>query len=325
MLSHRSEADTPAARGRNPAGIRSAMHRRLNAASCASFRPNNAAVRRSEAIGPPPRTSRCSRGLVRGLLVGLLGTACSTAPPYAGWTPEQLYEHGQRAFNEGDWSEARRAFERLVLNFPGFDHVVEARHYLARAFFEDEEYLSAVAEFTRIVQVYTDDQRTPNAWMGLCRSYAAMSPHPQRDQQYTVQAHNTCRQVAGDFLGTPVGDSATVVARQMRNKLGQKAFSVGQFYFQRRIYDSAEHVFCRLLEDYPDTDAAPAALARLSEIYDNWGWDDDREGASAWLRQTYPESPEARALEARSDTVPPVRSRAPPGRTSPPECLSGGG
>ena len=52
--------------------------------------------------GPP----MCSHGVIHGLLVGLLGTACSTAPPYAGWTPEQLYEHGQRAYDEGDWREA---------------------------------------------------------------------------------------------------------------------------------------------------------------------------------------------------------------------------
>ena len=265
-----------------------------------------------------------SRSIATGALLGLLGTACSTAPPYAGWTPEQLYEHGQRAFDEGDWGEARRAFERLVLNFPGFDHAVEARHYLARAFFEDEEYLSAVAEFTRIVQVYPDDPRTPDAWLGLCHSYAAMSPHLQRDQQYTIQARNTCQQVAGDLQGTPVGDSAAVVAREMHNKLGEKALSVGHFYFQRKIYESAEHVFRRVLEDYPDADAAPAALARLIEIYEDWGWDDDREEARSRLLRTYPESPEARALDAtaRGDTVSTVRSRAPPAR---PEWSPAGG
>ena len=271
--------------------------------------------------GPAPRRSRCSRGFVHGLLLGLLGTACSTAPPYAGWTPEQLYEHGQRAFDEGDWREAGRAFERLVTNFPGFGQAVEARHYLARASFEDEEYLGAVAEFTRIVQVYPDDERTPNAWLGLCRSYAAMSPHPERDQQYTLQAHNTCRQVAGDFQGMPIGDSAAVVAREMRNKLGDKAFGIGQFYFRLKIFESAEHEFCRLLEDYPDTDAAPTALARLIEIYEGWGWDDQREESRDWLLRTYPESPEATALDegAHSDTVSTVMSRAPPGRR---ECSS---
>ncbi len=256
-----------------------------------------------------------TRSVAAGALVGLLGTACSSAPPYSGWTPEQLYEHGQRAFDQGDWDEARRAFERLVLTFPGFDQAVEARHYLARTFFSDGEFVSAVSEFTRIVQVYPDHERTTEAYMGLCRSYAAMSPHPQRDQQYTLQARTTCQNVANDFQGTAVGDSAAMVALEMHAKLGDKAYQEGYFYFQRDILDSAELVFLDLLEAFPDTDSAPRAVARLIEIYETWGWDDQQEEFRTRLRDSYPDSPEARALDApaASDTVSTVRSRAPPG------------
>ena len=255
-----------------------------------------------------------TRSVAAGALVGLLGAACASAPPYSGWTAEQLYEHAQRAFEDGDWGEARRAFERLVLTFPGFDQAVEARHYLARSFFNAEEYLSAVSEFTRIVQVYPDHERTPEAYMGLCRSYAGMSPHPQRDPQYTIQARTTCRNVAGDFPGTPQGDSAAAVASDMHNKLGQRAYEEGYFYLQREVLESAEHVFLYVLESYPDTEAAPRAMARLVEIYREWEWDDQIEEFRQRLLNTYPDSPEAREVlaPAASDTVPTVRSRAPP-------------
>ena len=256
-----------------------------------------------------------SRSVAAGVLMGLLGAACSSAPPFSGWTPEQLYEHGQRAFDEGDWSEARRAFERLVLTFPAFDQAVDARHYLARAFYANGDFLSAVSEFTRIVQVYPDHERTLEAWMGLCRSYASMSPHPQRDQQYTIQARTTCQNVASDFRGMPVGDSAATVAREMHAKLGDKAYSEGYFYFQRDILISAELVFLDLVEVFPDTDSAPQAMARLIEIYEEWEWDDQLDEFRTRLLQTYPDSPEAKALAqpAASDTVSTVRSRAPPG------------
>ena len=255
-----------------------------------------------------------SRSVAAGALMSLLGVACASAPPYSGWTPEQLFEHGQRAFDEGDWGEARRAFERLVLTFPGFEQAVEARHYLARSFLSDDQFLSAVSEYTRIVQVYPDHDRTLEAWMGLCRSYAAMSPHPQRDQQYTIQARTTCQNVASDFQGMPVGDSAAVVAREMHAKLAEKAYGEGHFYFQRDIYPSAELVFLDLLDVFPQTEVAPKAIARLIEIYEQWEWDEQEEEFRTRLLQTYPDSPEAKALEqpAASDTVSVVRSRAPP-------------
>ena len=256
-----------------------------------------------------------TRSVAAGALVGMLGAACSSAPPYSGWTANQLYEHGQRAFEEGDWDEARRAFARLILTFPGFDQAVEARHYLARSFYADDEFLSAVSEFTRIVQVYPDHGRTPEAYMGLCRSYAAMSPHPQRDQQYTVQARTTCRNVADDFRGTPHGDSATTVAQAMHGKLGDKAYGEGYFYYQRNALESAEHVFLDLLETYPDTEAAPRAIARLIDIYAEWEWQDQVQEFRTRLLRAYPASPEARTLQepATRDTVSTVRSRAPPG------------
>ena len=240
--------------------------------------------------------------------------ACSSTPAYSGWTPEQLYEHGQQAFEEGDWGEARRAFERLVLTFPGYEHAVDARHLLARSFMGDSEFLSAVSEYTRIVQVYPDHPRSPEAWMGLCQSYASLSPHAQRDQQYTVQARTTCQNVALDFQGTPVGDSARTVANLMQGKLAEKAYNEGHFYFQRDIFESAELIFLDLLEIYGETDAAPKATARLIDIYTEWGWEEQKVEFTERLLSQYPESPEARGVTApaAADSTSVVRSRAPP-------------
>ena len=257
-----------------------------------------------------------SRSVAAGALMSLLGVACASAPPYSGWTPEQLFEHGQRAFDEGDWSEARRAFERLVLTFPGFDQAVEARHYLARAFYADDEYPErGIGVHPHRAGVPGPRTHPRSVDLGLCRSYAAMSPHPQRDQQYTVQARTTCQNVAGDFQGMPVGDSAAVVARKMHVKLAEKSYGEGHFYFQRNILESAELVFLDLLDIFPDTEVAPKAVARLIDIYQEWEWDEQEEEFRTRLLETYPDSPEAEALEqaVASDTVSVVRSRAPPG------------
>ncbi len=266
-----------------------------------------------------PRDRFRFRTAATSVLLSCLGAACSSTPAYTGWTPDQLYQHGEGAFGEGDWGEARRAFERLVLTFPGYERAVDARHYLAQAFFRDEEYLSAVSEFTRIVQVFPDHPRSAEAWMGLCRSYAALSPHPQRDQQYTLQARTTCQNVANDFRGQPEGDSATAVAGRMHAKLAEKTYGEGYFYYQRDIYESAELIFIEVLDQFTRTPAAPKAALRLVEIYEEWGWEEQKAEFTARLLNQYPESPEAQALTApaATDTASTVRSRAPPGLESP--------
>ncbi len=248
--------------------------------------------------------------------------ACSSTPAFAGWTAEQLYAHGEQAFAEEDWGDAREAFEHVLLTFPGFSGAVDARFFLARAFFEDEQYVSAVSEFTRIVQTYPDHERVGEAWMGLCRSYAAMSPNPQRDQGYTQQARTTCDNVAVDYRGTPAGDSAAIVAAQMLDKLAARAFGEAQFYFRRGLSIAAERGFLQVLEAFPATTSAPLALARLIEIYEELGWDEEREESETRLLEDYPDSAEAQALAAKGEPGAP-RDAAAAGRPwSPPPATS---
>lgn len=257
-------------------------------------------------------------GLAAALAAGAaFSAACSSTPKFAGWTAEQLYEHGEQAFAEEDWGDAREAFEQVLLTFPGFAGIVDARYFLARSFFEDEEYVSAVAEFTRIVQAYPDHERADEAWMGLCRSYAAMSPHPQRDQQYTQQARTTCINVATDFRGTPTGDSAAAVARDMLDKLAARAYGEAHYYFQRDLYESAERGFMQLLDAFPTTASAPRAIARLIDIYEEWGWDEERAEQEERLLDEFPDSPEAQTVaeKAKPDSaagLPAARGAAAP-------------
>ncbi len=197
-----------------------------------------------------------------------------------------------------DYQEAIRAFERLVLTFPLYENALDARHRLAQSFYRNEDYLSAVSEFNRIAQVYADDERTAEARLGMCRAYAQLSPHPQRDQQFTVQAHSACRNVALDHEGQAVGDSAFQVAREMEAKLAEKVYAEALFYFQRDILESAELVFLELLDSHPETDWAPRAMARLMEIYEEWEWEEQREEMRARLLERYPDTPEARAVSA---------------------------
>ena len=192
---------------------------------------------------------------------------------------------------------------------------MEARHYLARAFYADDEFLSAVSEFTRIVQVYPDHERTREAYLGLCRSYAAMSPHPQRDQQYTVQARTTCQNVAGDSRACPRETRRRSwlwrCMRSWQRRATGKGTSTSSEIFSRRPSLSLSPFWTSFRtprwrrRHWPD----------WIEIYQEWEWSEQEEEFKTRLLETYPESPEAKALEqaAASDTVSVVRSRAPPG------------
>jgi len=231
------------------------------------------------------------------ILVGLSG-GCASAPRYQGMDADQLFELGARSFEEGDWDETVRVFERFVFSDPTDSRIVQARMYLARAYYNREDYLTAVSEFSRILDRHPGDPLAPDAGLGTCKSYVALSPHIERDQAYTAQAFTACDNVVQDFGRTEQAAEAEALRDQMREKLARKELSRGDFYFQRKLYDSGIIYYNGLLESYPNTRAAAEALLRLYQSYTEIGWESEAQDARDRLLRDFPDSEAARELRA---------------------------
>jgi outer membrane protein assembly factor BamD len=231
------------------------------------------------------------------LLGGFLG-GCASTPPYQGLDADQLFELGAQEFEAGKWDEAVRAFERFLYEDPTNARIVEARLYLARAYFNREDYLTSASEFSRIIDRHPGDVRAPEASLGICKSYVALSPDIQRDQSYTLQAFNACDNVVQDFGGSEVSMEAEQLRDQMSEKLARKELSRGDFYFRRKLYDSGIIYYNGLLTQYPRTQAAAQALLRLYQSYTEIGWEREAEEARQRLLRDFPDSEEAREVRA---------------------------
>ncbi|MGM0668580.1 MAG: outer membrane protein assembly factor BamD [Gemmatimonadota bacterium] len=231
------------------------------------------------------------------LLGGVL-QGCSSTPPYQGLDGDALFELGAREFQEEDWDEAIRVFERFLFADPGHERIVEARMYLARAYFNREDYITLASEFSRILDRHPGNPLAPDAAWGVCRSYVALSPHIQRDQGYTVQAVSACDNVVQDFGSFEVAVEAEALRGQMREKLARKTLIAGEFYYRRKLYDSGIIYFNDVLTSYPGTDSAAQALLRLHQSYTEIGWDREAAEARERLLREFPDSEEAEEVRA---------------------------
>lgn len=232
------------------------------------------------------------------VLLGVLLPGCSSAPPYQGMSADDLFDLGARSFEAQDWDDAVRIFERFIFADPTHERMVEARIYLSRAYYNREDYLTAVSEFTRVLDRHPGDALAPEASLGVCKSYVQLSPHIQRDQGYTTQALSACQNVIQDFGGFEVSIEAETLRDQMREKLAEKILVAGQFYFQRKMYDSGIIYYNDVLTTYPRTDAAAQALLRLYQSYIAIGWDTEAEEAKERLLREFPDSDAAAEVRA---------------------------
>jgi outer membrane protein assembly factor BamD len=243
-----------------------------------------------------------NRRTVRILAVGLLAVAALGATACGGsrtalqqLSAEELFERGQRDFERRRWDDAIRALERVVMFHPGHPRLEEAIFLLAEAHYNKREYDTAASEYTRLATAYPRGQYAEQARYRACRSYYNMSPRVELDQQNTKAAVDHCEAMVRVFPNSELAPRVNEMLTELRNKLGEKIYIGGDFYFRRRAYDSAILYFERVVAEHPSTTAAPRALLRLVQAYDRIGYEDEAWEAKQRLLRDYPDTEEAAA------------------------------
>ncbi|MHB1194683.1 MAG: outer membrane protein assembly factor BamD [Longimicrobiales bacterium] len=225
----------------------------------------------------------------------LLG-ACKSSNPYQGMDAPQLMALGREKFEAQDWDDAIKALDRLLLSFGDATEVADARLLMARAYAGKGDHLTARSEFQRFLDRFPGHAEAPSASLGICSSLVALSPTPQRDQGYTNEAMTLCRNVVVDYAGTPQAEEAARLAGEMRLKLAQKEMLNAEFYFRRRMYDSAIIYYEFVVSLYGDTEFAPRALLGIYRANVAIGYQDLADEAKKRLLEAYPDSPAAAEL-----------------------------
>jgi outer membrane protein assembly factor BamD len=230
-----------------------------------------------------------------------MASACAArGPNLQELTAEQLFDRGMTALNARKWSRATEAFERFVLQFPTNPRAQEARFRWGQAFFGRREYIQAATEFDRLAGDYPAGPWADDARFMVCESYVALSPKAQLDQQYTDAAYAHCSSFEQLYPNSELVPRARELAQQMMNRLAEKEYRTGDFYYRRKAFDSSIAYFEMTVRSYPASAWAPRSLLRLFQAYTSIGYKEEAEAAKARLIKEYPESEAARQLQGNT-------------------------
>jgi outer membrane protein assembly factor BamD len=223
---------------------------------------------------------------------------CGSSNPYQGMEAEELYLLGRQKYEEQDWDHAIRALDRLLISFGTSPLVADARMLLAQSYFAKGDYLTARSEYQRFLDRFPGSPDAPRAALGICRGLAALSPRPERDQNYTNEAISICRNVVVDYAGSEASVEAAELANNMRLKLAEKEYLNADFYFRRELWDSAIKYYEFVVQLYPESEWAPRALLGIYRSNTAIGYDDLADEARERLLAEYPDSPAAQEVRA---------------------------
>ncbi|HYE95870.1 MAG TPA: outer membrane protein assembly factor BamD [Rubricoccaceae bacterium] len=247
------------------------------------------------------------------LLVLVGGAACGPSTPLTAAGPEEAYQRGMLAYEARRWDRAIEHF-RAALDFGRTNEWADdAQFYLARAYYEDEQYLLSGTEYTRFIELYPNDPRVEEAAFERIRSYAALSPPYQLDQTDTETAIAYIRAFMTRYPTSTRTADLVAVLEELQEKLARKQYETGRLYERRELFEAAALSFEAVLEQFPTSPYADDALVGAIRAYIRFAEASIRERqAERYQRaldtydrlvQLFPQSPllpEAEALYARA-------------------------
>jgi outer membrane protein assembly factor BamD len=223
------------------------------------------------------------------------------ASKYQGVEADQLYQIATTEFEEGNHGNAVEALDRLLVAHGDWARIPEARLMLGDVYYDRGDYLTARAEYGRFLDRYAGHAGSADAALGVCRSLAALTPKAQRDQGYTQEAMSSCRNVVLDFAGQEQAAQAALISNELRLTLAEKEYMNADFYFRRRMYDSAIKYYEFVINLYPESEWAPFALLGVYQANQRIGYEDLADQARDRLLLEYPDSEAAAAIGANEE------------------------
>jgi outer membrane protein assembly factor BamD len=232
------------------------------------------------------------------LLSGLVGACGGQHQMPSQLAPDVQFERGMQAYEAGRYGRAIEFLQPFSLAGIGDPRLPDGLYALAHSYFERREFVAAATEYIRFATEFMSDPRAIAARLGACEAYSRLAPGPQLDQEYTFSALTHCAALVGAYPDAPEAERAQELVVEARNRLAEKAYQTGMFYFRRRAFDASVIYFQEAADNFPETPFAPAALMRLHEAYTRIGYVEEAEEVRERLLRDYPQSSEGQELRA---------------------------
>jgi outer membrane protein assembly factor BamD len=222
-------------------------------------------------------------------------------------TARANFEAGEEALGSKDWEDAVKFFEHVKTKFPYSKYAVLASLRIADAQFGDEKYLEAIDAYRTFVKLHPKHEQVPYATFKVAECYAERMPEEwfflppveEKDLTPVLDAQAALQ----DFVARYPEDTHAARAKELlaeaQRRLVEHELYAADFYRRQGHWRAVAWRALTAAERFPDSPAAPRALLRAAEAYEELG-----EGKAALrvyrqLGERYPASDEARTAQER--------------------------
>jgi outer membrane protein assembly factor BamD len=192
--------------------------------------------------------------------------ACS-GKPIEEQDPGSIYKAAEEDINTDHYLLAIDKLRLIKNKYPYSKYALDAQLRLADVYFLQESYSEAALAYETFRDLHPKHEKVAYAMFRLGLSYYKDIPDPiARDLTPAQKAIDAFNDFLHRFPMDPNAKEAAADLTDSRKKLADKELQIGNFYYKRNFYDSAKGRYQKLIDLYPETDAAKEAQTKLTKI-----------------------------------------------------------
>lgn len=179
-------------------------------------------------------------------------------------TAQELAWDGMDAYEEGNYKDAIKCFQRLKDIYPFSKYAILAELKLGDAHYRLEQYEDAVFAYEEFEKLHPRNEAIPYVIYQIGRCHYDRISTIDRDQTAAANALKTFQRLQQQFPGDAYSENADPLIVECQKSLAGHDFSVGRFYYKTRHYAGARQRFIDVIEKYPDVGYHQRALEYLA-------------------------------------------------------------
>lgn len=181
--------------------------------------------------------------------------------------PASLMQDAQADVDSDHYQIAIDKFRAIKNRFPYSNYAAEAQLKIADVYFIQELFAEAAVNYQIFKDLHPKNPKVPYAMFKIAKSYLMDSPtNIERDISALYKAQRAYDEFVQHFPSAPELGEAQKDIHEVRKRLSDKEFLIAQFYFKRGHYEAAKPRYEKVIELYPDTEAAINAKEKLKMV-----------------------------------------------------------
>lgn len=219
--------------------------------------------------------------LLLGALTSLLLTACSSvtdpAESYKGDTPKKIFDRGEEAVRDKNYSEATKRFEALEVQYPLEPDTQIAELHIIYAYYMNADYASAEAAANRFIRAYPMSPHVDYAYymLGLSNYYQNLGVFERiftidlatRDLTQIKKSFDSFATIVRSHPNSRYAPAAYQYMIYLRNVMADHELQVANYYYSRKAYVASADRANGVVQHFQGAPAVPDALVLMAKCY----------------------------------------------------------